>query len=83
MSEGNKPKKVKGSVYIFFERCKGCSFCVEFCPPKCLELAKEFNTKGYHPPKLINEEKCTGCNLCGMLCPDFAIYGFKITNLNE
>ena len=80
MSEEIKPKKVQGSVYIFFERCKGCAFCVEFCPTKCLELSKEFNAKGYHPPVLAQDSNCTGCDLCGMLCPDFAIYGFRIKN---
>jgi 2-oxoglutarate ferredoxin oxidoreductase subunit delta len=82
MSEEIKAKKVQGSVYIFFERCKGCGFCVEFCPAKCLELSKDFNGKGYHPPVLIRETDCTGCDLCGMLCPDFAIYGFRIKNID-
>jgi 2-oxoglutarate ferredoxin oxidoreductase subunit delta len=80
MSEENKTKKIHGSAYIFFERCKGCGFCVEFCPSKCLELSKDFNAKGYHQPVLIRETDCTGCDLCGMLCPDFAIYGFRIKN---
>ena len=80
MSEEGKTKKVHGSVYIFSERCKGCAFCVEFCPTKCLELSKDFNAKGYHPPQLVRQADCTGCDLCGMLCPDFAIYGFRIKN---
>ena len=39
-----KTKKVYGEVYIDRERCKGCSFCVEFCPPRCLELDKAYNS---------------------------------------
>jgi 2-oxoglutarate ferredoxin oxidoreductase subunit delta len=69
-------KKARGSVVIIAERCKGCGFCVEFCPPKALNLSEQYTPKGYHPPVLISEELCTGCNICGLMCPDFAIYGF-------
>lgn len=68
----------KGSISIKTERCKGCAFCVEFCPTHVLALSPAFNAKGYHPPHLIDPEKCTGCDLCGMYCPDFAIHGFKL-----
>ncbi|MEK6755673.1 MAG: 4Fe-4S binding protein [Bacteroidota bacterium] len=71
-----KSKKTIGSVIIVAERCKGCGFCVEFCPPEVLELSSEYNAKGYHPPVLAMRDLCTGCNICGMVCPDFAIYGF-------
>ena len=67
----------KGTVIIDVERCKGCAFCVEFCPTDVLELSSAFNSKGYHPPQVIAPEKCSGCDLCGMYCPDFAIYGKK------
>jgi 2-oxoglutarate ferredoxin oxidoreductase subunit delta len=67
----------KGTVAIKNERCKGCAFCVEFCPPKVLALSPVYNAKGYHPPHLIEPDKCTGCDLCGMYCPDFAIHGFR------
>jgi len=40
----------KGFVAINVERCKGCSFCVEFCPTHVLALSSAFNSKGYHPP---------------------------------
>jgi 2-oxoglutarate ferredoxin oxidoreductase subunit delta len=68
----------KGNVTITIERCKGCGFCVEFCPTKVLALSSAFNSKGYHPPHMIAPEKCSGCDLCGMYCPDFAIFGFKL-----
>jgi 2-oxoglutarate ferredoxin oxidoreductase subunit delta len=67
----------KGNVSIHVERCKGCAFCVEFCPTKVLALSSAFNSKGYHPPHVVAPEKCSGCDLCGMYCPDFAIYGFR------
>ena len=72
---GSRSRKVRGEVVIEVERCKGCSFCVEFCPTHALELDSGFNKKGYHPPVLVREEDCTGCGLCGLYCPDFAIFG--------
>jgi 2-oxoglutarate ferredoxin oxidoreductase subunit delta len=73
-----KKKKFRGEVYIEKERCKGCGFCVEFCPTNTLALSKEFNAKGYHPPEIVDIDSCTGCGLCGMYCPDFAIFGIRI-----
>jgi 2-oxoglutarate ferredoxin oxidoreductase subunit delta len=73
-----KAKKVQGTVFVDRERCKGCGFCVEFCPTKALDLESGFNNKGYHPPVLARAADCTGCNLCGLYCPDFAIYGVMI-----
>ncbi|MBN1398280.1 MAG: ferredoxin family protein [Bacteroidetes bacterium] len=69
-------KKARGAVVIIDERCKGCGFCIEFCPTKCLEFSSQYNSKGYHPPILARKDDCTGCNICGTVCPDFAIYGF-------
>ena len=47
----------KGFVAITVERCKGCAFCVEFCPTKVLTLSSAFNSKGYHPPFVAAPEK--------------------------
>ena len=71
-----KEKKVRGSVVVNADRCKGCGFCVEFCPTTALKLSEQYNQKGYHTPLLITQELCNGCNICGLMCPDFAIYGF-------
>jgi 2-oxoglutarate ferredoxin oxidoreductase subunit delta len=73
----------KGRVSIVVERCKACGFCVEFCPTKVLALSSAFNSKGYHPPHVVNPEKCSGCDLCGMYCPDFAIHGHKVAGAKE
>ena len=70
-----KTKKVHGVVFLSANRCKGCGFCIAFCPPKVLAFSEEFNAQGYHAPKLINPDGCTGCDLCGLYCLDFAIYG--------
>jgi 2-oxoglutarate ferredoxin oxidoreductase subunit delta len=63
-----------GIVHIIEERCKGCGFCVEFCPQDILVMSKDTNSKGYHPPKLIDDARCINCQLCALLCPDFAIF---------
>jgi len=63
-----------GEIHILKERCKGCGFCVEFCPRNVLEISTEFNSKGYHPPYVKNPEACVACGLCELLCPEFAIY---------
>ena len=63
-----------GIVHIIEERCKGCGFCVEFCPQGVLVMSKRTNAKGYHPPEITEEGHCVNCGLCALLCPDFAIY---------
>jgi len=75
MPEVKKPKEIRGQVFINEELCKGCGFCIEFCPSSVLEFSEEFNSKGYHPPRAVRPEACTGCDLCGIYCPDFAIFG--------
>jgi 2-oxoglutarate ferredoxin oxidoreductase subunit delta len=67
-----KPKK--GIIHIEKDRCKGCAFCVEYCPHDVLEMSDEFNVKGYHPPYVKDEDKCIYCQLCESICPEFAIF---------
>lgn len=69
-----KPRVVKGEIHIIKERCKGCGFCIDYCPNKVLEFSEEFNEKGYHPPEVINPDKCVCCGFCEEICPDFAIF---------
>ncbi|MBN1755620.1 ferredoxin family protein [bacterium] len=61
-------------LVILEDWCKGCGFCVEFCPKQVLELSGKFNVKGYHPPYVKNPENCILCQLCELYCPEFAIY---------
>jgi len=63
-----------GAVEILRERCKGCGFCVEYCPRDVLEMSTDFNRKGYHPPYSRHPELCVACGFCEMICPEFAIY---------
>lgn len=66
--------ETRGEVTIVVERCKGCGFCVEYCPRKILVLSHSFNRKGYHPPAVGKPGACLNCTLCEMLCPEFAIF---------
>ncbi|MBN1948339.1 MAG: 4Fe-4S binding protein [Candidatus Cloacimonetes bacterium] len=68
-----KPKVVQGEIFIISDRCKGCSFCVEFCPNGVLVISDEFNSKGFHPPMVTDLNKCTFDGLCESICPDCAI----------
>ena len=72
MGKGNAKLKNK-EVVILPERCKGCNFCIEFCPQHVLGESAETNAKGYHSVCLLDSDKCTKCDICGMVCPDFAI----------
>ncbi len=70
----NELKVVRGQVLILVDRCKGCGFCVNYCPMEVLEVSQDFNAKGYHYPVVANPDKCINCGLCELLCPDFAIW---------
>jgi len=72
-TEAARRKRPKARLVIEPEACKGCGFCVEFCPTGALELSSEFNRKGYHPPEVI-EHDCVYCEMCELICPEFAVY---------
>ena len=77
-AKSEKPKKPRGQVHILEEWCKGCGFCVEFCPKDVLEFSKSFNEKGYHPPCVKSPENCNACTFCELYCPEFSIWATKI-----
>lgn len=78
-----KPKTIRGEIRVIEDRCKGCGFCVEYCPNDVLVLSEKFNIKGYHPPVVQKPDRCVDCGFCRMICPEFAIYSVEITEVLE
>ena len=67
----------KGNVFIIDDRCKGCGYCIEFCPRSILAFSTRFNRKGYHPPEALQRDECANCHYCEIICPEFAIYSME------
>lgn len=60
-------------ITIDKERCKGCGYCVEYCPRKVLQTSTELSPKGYQLVEVKDADKCVGCGFCEVICPEFAI----------
>ena len=70
--------KIKGTVVVNTERCKGCNLCVVACPSDVLELhPREVNNKGYHYAEMVGDA-CIGCSACAVVCPDSVITVYRI-----
>jgi len=69
-----------GQVYIDEERCKGCGYCVEFCPRAVLRMSSRLSSKGYNLAEVDDESRCLACGFCEVICPEFAI---KISTTNS
>ena len=54
--------KIKGTIVVDKERCKGCGVCVASCPCDVLALSVEVNNKGYR--------------MC-IICPDSCITVYR------
>jgi 2-oxoglutarate ferredoxin oxidoreductase subunit delta len=59
------------------DRCKGCGYCVKFCPKNVLKMSDELNARGIHCVGIADLEKCTGCGICAMMCPDVCMEIYK------
>lgn len=66
-------------IVIDRDRCKGCYFCIEFCPRGIITKSEDHNKLGYFPACMddAQKEKCTGCKTCAVMCPDTAIEVYK------
>ena len=68
---------MQGRIEIDRERCKGCLFCIEFCPKKSIDLSEELNLKGYFVAAFDGDPAggrgCNGCGICALMCPEVAI----------
>jgi 2-oxoglutarate ferredoxin oxidoreductase subunit delta len=72
--DAEKREIIVGKVNIIASRCKGCGYCIEFCPEDVLEASKDFNEKGYYPPQVRVEGRCVNCTYCETICPEFAVF---------
>ncbi|MFC2067851.1 ferredoxin family protein [Chloroflexota bacterium] len=70
----NQAKSGKYHVNVLKERCKGCDFCIEFCPRHTLHKSETLNLKGYYSAYAETDNDCPNCGLCELICPEFAIY---------
>lgn len=66
-----------GEVHVESAQCKGCGYCVEFCPRKVLVMGDVINSKGYTYAQVAAGKDCLCCGLCEIICPEFAI---KVTS---
>ena len=53
--------------------CKGCGYCIKFCPKHILEMSKERSQRGHFYPVNVNIDECTTCGICALVCPEAAI----------
>ena len=66
-----RPKKYHVNINEAY--CKGCGYCIEFCPRKVFDREAELNVKGINLPVFARPDDCIGCGQCNLLCPDLAI----------
>ena len=69
--------KIKGSIVVAQERCKGCEVCISACPCDVLAFSDKVNGKGYHYAMMAQPDKCTGCASCAIICPDSCIVVYR------
>jgi 2-oxoglutarate ferredoxin oxidoreductase subunit delta len=69
-----KMEKPEIQIHLIKDECKGCGYCIEYCPRKVLEESDEINARGVHPPRVVDGDKCINCGFCTAVCPDFAIF---------
>jgi 2-oxoglutarate ferredoxin oxidoreductase subunit delta len=67
-------KSRPGRVHFIDARCKGCCYCVEFCPQHILYQTNEANARGYQVVRITDPERCTRCGMCSRVCPEFAVW---------
>ncbi|MFH0913506.1 MAG: 4Fe-4S dicluster domain-containing protein [Candidatus Omnitrophota bacterium] len=64
-------------IEINKDRCKGCMFCISFCPKGLIVADSGLNRLGVKPAKFKESAECLGCSLCAIICPDCCIEVFK------
>jgi 2-dehydropantoate 2-reductase len=64
-------------VSIAEKFCKGCGYCIKYCPKQVLKAEDSLNAKGYVKVKVDNISDCIGCLSCSTVCPEAAITVLK------
>jgi 2-oxoglutarate ferredoxin oxidoreductase subunit delta len=65
--------KKRYKVSVDEKLCKGCYFCIRFCPMGVFVRSEVIGDLGYNLAKVEFPEKCTGCKACLLYCPDLAV----------
>lgn len=76
---GRKGEEVmtRGEIVIDEIYCRGCGYCADFCPKKCITLGDSYTREGYRLSCFVNPGDCTACGICGFMCPHHAIEVYK------
>ncbi len=53
--------------------CKGCGYCIKYCPKGVLALGEKAGKKGYKTAEVKSVRDCVGCLSCSTVCPEAAI----------
>lgn len=57
------------AVKVNEQKCKGCQYCIMFCPRKAIALSGSMNNQGVEYVQ-VDSEKCIECGICYTVCPD-------------
>ena len=68
---------MKGKILIDSDFCKGCKYCIEFCPKGVIRVSTKLNAKGYAYAEYDKLNDCTGCATCALVCPEAAIEVYR------
>jgi len=57
------------NVKVLGQYCKGCGYCVNFCPKQAISFGTVRNGLGVFFP-VVDQDKCIACGICATVCPD-------------